>query len=575
MLRKCAWVVFVLLSVSGLAAAESKARIVRLSFIEGDVEMDRGDGHGFIRAFVNMPVIEGTKLWPKADGRAEVEFEDGSTLRLVPDTILAFDELRLGDRGDKITRLVVQQGIVYANVKDHDHDQFNVDLAQQDLHLKHSSRFRVEVYAQEMKVAVFRGELELLRNTGQKIEVKKNETLALDVADPERYYLSKGITEGPHDYWDREREEQIVIAESRRAAPRSVVVYGYDDLSPYGTWVEVGGYGRLWRPFGISVGWHPYAYGGWVWYPSYGYVWVSSHPWGWTPYRYGGWHYVNAYGWCWRPGPRINITNINIYHAPPHYVAPRPPVVTQGHPFAIAYANDRPVDPRSRWMNQPQVSTTTRVDRRTLNGERGFSPRLEAKGIDQSGDRPSGTSTPRIVGTAVNDRDVSNRTTVDRSGRVRTVDRDYNNVDYRRSTPREPVVRSSGTASEAAVQRDPIGRVPVYKRDVIDRDGSDRPARTAEIQRAPSSDAAPQVSRPTAERRESPQPRIDRSGPQVDRPAPRPEPRSETRVQNAPRPSAPPPSIQRSSPPHSPSPGRSAPLPRINNAEGKGVVRER
>src|SRR4051812_13028055 len=305
MLRKCAWLVFVILLVNGLAAAESKARIVRVSFIEGDVEMDRGDGHGYIRAFVNMPVIEGTRLAPKSAGRVEVEFEDGSTLRLVPDTILSFDELRLGDRGEKITRLVVQQGTLYANIKDHDRDEFNVAFAQQDLRLKHSSRFRVEVYPQEMKVAVFRGELEMLRSTGQKIEVKKNETLALDTTDPERYYLSKGIIESTHDYWDREREEQIVVAESRRVAPRSVVFYGYDDLSPYGTWVEVGGYGRLWRPYGVSIGWNPYGYGGWVWYPSYGYVWVSSYPWGWTPYRYGGWHYVNTYGWCWRPGPRI------------------------------------------------------------------------------------------------------------------------------------------------------------------------------------------------------------------------------------------------------------------------------
>lgn len=568
MLRKCAWLAIVLLLVCGLAAADSKARIVRLSYIEGDVEMDRGDGHGSIRAFVNMPLIEGTKLWPKENGRVEVEFEDGSTLRLVPDTIVHFDELRLGDRGEKVTRLIVQQGTLYANIKDHDRDQFNVDFAQQDLRLKHSSRFRVEVYPQEMKVAVFRGELELLRNTGQKIEVKKNETLALDTSDPERYYLSKGIIEGPHDFWDREREEQIVVAESRRAAPSSVVVYGYDDFSPYGTWVDVGGYGRLWRPYGVSIGWNPWSYGGWVWYPSYGYVWVSSYPWGWTPYRYGGWHYVNTYGWCWRPGPRINITNINIYNAPPRYVPPRPPVVTHGHPFAIAYANDRPVaDPRSRWMEQPQVAANTPgIEPR---GHDSFSPRRDVKGA-QPNSEPYVGHVPSVNGAEASDREVvSNRTTVDHNGRVRTVDRDYNNVDYRRPTSREPVV-GAATNPTATSTPNVVDRTPAYKRDVIDRDGSDRAQRTAEIER--SADRTPQVSRPpVVERREAPEPRIERS-------APRETPRSEPR-DSSPRMFSPQPSIQRSAPPSAPPPSiqRSAPAPapRVNNGEGKGVVRDR
>ena len=247
MLRKCAWLGLVVLLIAGLAAADSKARIVRISYVEGTVEMDRGDGNGFIRAFANMPVIEGVRLWPHEDGRAEVEFEDGSTLRLAPNTIVTFDELALGGKGEKLTRIGVQQGTLYANLKDHDKDDLSFSVGGADLKLRHSSRFRTDANKDSTAIAVFRGELEVVRG-GQRLKVKKNETLALDVTDPDRYYLSKGIAEGAHDYWDREREEQVVAAETRRSAPRSVVVYGYDDLSPYGTWIEVASYGRVWRP---------------------------------------------------------------------------------------------------------------------------------------------------------------------------------------------------------------------------------------------------------------------------------------------------------------------------------------
>src|SRR5436305_8663618 len=95
MFRRMLCTLFALLSLSVVSAfADSQARIVRLSYIEGDVQIDRGDGHGFNHAFLNMPVIEGTRLWTRNDGRVEVEFEDGSTARLTPDTIMEFQRLR-------------------------------------------------------------------------------------------------------------------------------------------------------------------------------------------------------------------------------------------------------------------------------------------------------------------------------------------------------------------------------------------------------------------------------------------------------------------------------------------------
>src|SRR5277367_5652765 len=85
------------------ASAESKARIVRLSEVEGTVRIDRAAGDGFDKAFINLPVVEGSKLKTGKDGRAEVEFEDGSALRLAPDTEVEFTRLALGDDGRKFS----------------------------------------------------------------------------------------------------------------------------------------------------------------------------------------------------------------------------------------------------------------------------------------------------------------------------------------------------------------------------------------------------------------------------------------------------------------------------------------
>src|SRR5512133_2113883 len=77
----------------------------------------------------------------------------------------------------------------------------------------------------------------------------------------------------------------------------------YDSLSPYGTWVNVSGYGRCWRPTVavVNVGWEPYFDSGrWV-YTDYGWYWVSDYSWGWAPFHYGRWFRHASWGWCWAP----------------------------------------------------------------------------------------------------------------------------------------------------------------------------------------------------------------------------------------------------------------------------------
>ena len=72
-------------------SANSKVRIVRLSEVKGEVQMDRQTGKGFEGAMANLPVIEGSKL-KTADGVAEVEFEDNSTVRLGLNSEVEFPE---------------------------------------------------------------------------------------------------------------------------------------------------------------------------------------------------------------------------------------------------------------------------------------------------------------------------------------------------------------------------------------------------------------------------------------------------------------------------------------------------
>lgn len=74
-----------------------------------------------------------------------------------------------------------------------------------------------------------------------------------------------------------------------------------EPLGAYGTWVEVGSYGRCWHPAYVAAGWRPYCDGYWTWTDS-GWFWVSDEPWGWACYHYGRWAWDPDYGWVWVPG---------------------------------------------------------------------------------------------------------------------------------------------------------------------------------------------------------------------------------------------------------------------------------
>ena len=88
--------------------ADSQVRIVRLSDVEATVQIDRNTGQGYEKAFLNSPITEGTKLRTDRDARAEVEFEDGSTLRITPGTVVEFPVLSLRDSGAKASTVNVK-----------------------------------------------------------------------------------------------------------------------------------------------------------------------------------------------------------------------------------------------------------------------------------------------------------------------------------------------------------------------------------------------------------------------------------------------------------------------------------
>ena len=74
----------------------------------------------------------------------------------------------------------------------------------------------------------------------------------------------------------------------------------YDQLSPYGQWLNVPRFGRVWSY--NEPGFRPYATNGQWEDTDQGWYWNSNYEWGAIPFHYGRWELDPYYGWIWIPG---------------------------------------------------------------------------------------------------------------------------------------------------------------------------------------------------------------------------------------------------------------------------------
>jgi hypothetical protein len=289
------------LLVSLPAFSDSQVRIVRLSYVEGSVQIARASAVGFDKALLNLPVAQDATLRSGTDGRAEVEFEDGTTIRLTANSTVEFPQLSLRDSGGKVSAVQVKLGTVYVDYAGEKNEQFTILFSHEKLALTRSAHLRIEISDSDATVAVFKGEIQIEGPSGT-VEVGKGRTASFDFLNNDRQSLARGIDEDSYDAWDKQQDQYHLRYTSNSYSNYSPYAYGVSDLNYYGNFFNAPGYGMMWQPYFAGVGWDPFMDGAWAFNPGWGYGWVSAYPWGWTPYHYGTWVFLPGYGWAWQPG---------------------------------------------------------------------------------------------------------------------------------------------------------------------------------------------------------------------------------------------------------------------------------
>ncbi len=272
--------------------------VARISVINGDVSVRRGDSGDWVAAAVNAPLVVEDRLLTGANSRAEVQFDYANMIRLGSDS-----EIRLSQLEYRRYQVQVARGITMFRVlRDSDAD---VEVSTPTVSIRPQKKgiYRVAVREDgESEITVRSGEVEVYTPQGvENLRSGKTMLVRGTASDPE-FQVVRAEDRDAFDGWSEQRDRALSQSRSYQYVNRDI--YGADDLDSYGVWVDAPGYGMVWRP-SVDAGWAPYRQGRWSWLDWYGWSWVSYDPWGWAPYHYGRWF---SYGgnWCWWPGAYRN-----------------------------------------------------------------------------------------------------------------------------------------------------------------------------------------------------------------------------------------------------------------------------
>ena len=276
----------------------SQVRIIRLSQVAEKVELDRNTGRGFEPSLMNLPIVQGNRL-RTGRGWAEVEFEDNSTLRITPDTLVDFPTLGRTASGDTLNTLKLTRGTLYLSLTRSKASDFTLQVGAKTISVPPGSHIRVDVYPAGSEIYIIEGRVVVADASGSQV-IGKARALKFDVPGISEPLIARDDTPGLYDEWDRTAVKYHSFAANSGAAS-APYAYGSRDLTTYGQFADFGGgCGQMWTPYFSSASFDPFSNGVWAYYPGSGYSFVSAYPWGWLPFHSGNWASCGG-RWGWQP----------------------------------------------------------------------------------------------------------------------------------------------------------------------------------------------------------------------------------------------------------------------------------
>jgi hypothetical protein len=280
-----------------MALSAGQARYARVGDFEGTVEVQLQAADDWQPVRRNMPVRELSWLRTEGASRLELELDDGSVVRLGPDSMAELSDYTRLSTGQRITLISLDHGLAYFTGAADGTDSTVLAVPGAQVTVHQSVRLRLEARDPWSVIAAGDGSARY-SSPNAEFDLAEGQMVKLDPAHPARFFLYREIPPLDTDRWCDERDK--VLASTSSGAHVPGLRYGLADLDAAGVWINSAELGTVWKPK-VPNGWAPFRSGKWLWYDGLGYTWIADDAWGWLPYHYGRW-LLQGTNWVWAPG---------------------------------------------------------------------------------------------------------------------------------------------------------------------------------------------------------------------------------------------------------------------------------
>lgn len=286
-----------------------------ISYVDGEAFVLKPDGEGALKAVVNLPLVPGDVIYTEDRGRCELQFDNGTLIRLDENTEIKLNTVlsKSLTSKDKITTLQLHKGAIFNMNQVYNDEIFQVITPTAAIKMYERSTNLIEVNKDgETEVSVVRGKMGILYGAADKTSKKRflgagKSALVTRDHELQAAAVKKDVAfVAWNEYLNRNFKElhygisQVPEVIYRRSP--GIVHFAEKWSTKFGVWEYNELFGYVWKPFeDVFHGNRPF------WDANYvrvngEMVLVPNQPWAWAPAHLGTWFFSKTYGWVWIPG---------------------------------------------------------------------------------------------------------------------------------------------------------------------------------------------------------------------------------------------------------------------------------
>lgn len=291
-----------------------------ISYVDGSVSVERTDGR-VESGSVNLSLVPGDLLRTDENGRCEIQFENGTILRLNHGTRLLFRTVLAPSLATtwKITTLELQSGELYSINQNYRQEMFQVITNNAAVNLKTDSTCYIgfdeekntDVFCKRGKIQVMYGET---ADSLREKTIRGKESGRISSAhefEPSSEADSEflGWNEYVNNHFEEIHEGINILPAPIQRYPAGLVDHAMNWSYRYGKWTYHETLGLAWEPY--TREWihnRPFFFADFI-EDGNRLLAVPQESWGWIPAYLGRWFWIGERGWTWIPGTNRSYAN--------------------------------------------------------------------------------------------------------------------------------------------------------------------------------------------------------------------------------------------------------------------------